>query len=94
MSHKGFQALQNLAVNVQVNPSAPPGSDKIMMIVSWVGWGACIGAVVALLIAGGKFGYDRHQGTADSEAAKSVGKTLLGCVLIAIAGGLVGALTG
>lgn len=94
MTHKGFQALENLAVTVQVNPQAPPGSDKFLMLVSWVGWGACVAAVVALLIAAGKFGFDKHQGTADSEAAKSVGKTLIGCVLVAVAGGLVGALTG
>lgn len=91
---KALREIQYLAVNVQVHPTAPPGSDKFMTLVSWVGWLACIGAVVALLIAGGKFGFDKHQGTADSEAAKSVGKTLVGCVIIAVAGGLVGGLTG
>lgn len=85
---------QLLAVDIQVDPTPPPGSDKFMTIVSWIGWGACISAVAALLIAGGKFGHDKRQGTMDSESAEKVTRTLIGCVLIAIAGGLVGALTG
>lgn len=85
---------QVLAVDIQVNPTAPPGADKFLTLVSWVGWGVCLAAVAALLIAGGQFGFDRHQGTADSEAAKKVAKTCIGCVVIAIAGGLVGGLTG
>lgn len=85
---------QLLAVDIQVNPTAPPGSDKFLTLVSWVGWGACLAAVCALLIAGGKFGFDKHQGTADSEAATRVAKTCVGCVIIAVAGALVGGLTG
>ena len=86
--------VQLLAVDgIDVNPQAPPGSEKFLTLVSWVSWGACLAAVAAMLIAGGKFGFDRHQGTADSDAAKSVAKTCVGCVVIAIAGGLVGALT-
>lgn len=85
---------QLLAVDIQVDPTPVPGSEKFMTIVSWVGWGACLSAVAALLIAGGKFGHDRHQGTMDSESAQKVARTLIGCVVIAIAGALVGALTG
>lgn len=81
------------AEGYNIEPQAPPGSEKFMTLVSWIGWGACLAAVAALLIAGGKFGFDRHQGTADSEAATKVAKTCVGCVIIAIAGGLVGALT-
>ncbi|OCH81457.1 hypothetical protein [Gordonia sp. UCD-TK1] len=79
--------------DIEVAPQAPPGSEKFMLLVSWVGWGACLAAVAALMIAGGKFGFDRHQGTADSESASKVAKTCVGCVIIAIAGALVGALT-
>lgn len=93
-AHLLVASSEVLAVQFDVNPQAPPGSDKFMTLLSWVGWGACLAAVIALLIAGGKFGFDKHQGTADSEAAKSVGKTLIGCVVIAVAGGLVGALAG
>lgn len=85
---------QLLAVDIQVNPTAPPGSDKFLTLVSWLGWGVCLAAVAALLIAGGKFGFDKHQGTADSEAATRVAKTCVGCVIIAVAGALVGGLTG
>lgn len=85
---------QILAVDIQVNPSPPPGSDKFMMILSWIGWGACIAAVAALLIAGGLFGHGKRQGTMDNEATEKVRNALIGCVIIAVAGGLVGALTG
>ncbi|GAB86857.1 hypothetical protein QBL07_024160 (plasmid) [Gordonia rubripertincta] len=96
-----YGQVQLLATDVQllaadgidVNPQAPPGSEKFLTLVSWVAWGACLAAVAALMIAGGKFGFDRHQGTADSESAAKVAKTCIGCVIIAIAGGLVGALT-
>ncbi|MGB6244609.1 hypothetical protein [Gordonia sp. (in: high G+C Gram-positive bacteria)] len=81
------------AAPIEVNPVAPPGANKFMTLVSWVSWGATIAAVCAMLVAGGKFGWDRHQGTADSEAAGKVGKTLIGCVVIAVAGAVVGALT-
>lgn len=100
--HTAYGQVQLLATDVHllaadpgydIPPQAPPGAEKFMTLVSWVGWGACLAAVAALLIAGGKFGFDRHQGTADSEAATKVAKTCVGCVIIAIAGGLVGALT-
>lgn len=86
--------VQVLAEEFNVTPTAPPGAEKFLTLVSWVGWGACLAAVAALMIAGGKFGFDRHQGTADSESASKVAKTCVGCVVIAIAGALVGGLTG
>lgn len=86
-------AGEYVMANIQVNPEAPPGSEKFMRLVSWVGWGATIAAVAALLIAGGKFGFDKQRGTADSESGEKVAKTLIGCVIIAVAGALVGALT-
>ena len=81
-----------LADAITVNPTAPPGSQKLLTIVSWVGWGAMLAAVVALVIAGAKFGYEKSHGTAGNEAATKVAWTLVGCVVIATAGGLVGAL--
>ena len=78
----------------QPKPAPPPGSDKFLTIVSWAGWGAMLAAIVALVIAGAKFGYQRSNGTASNEEAGKVGWTLVGCVLIAIAGSLVGALVG
>ncbi|AUH70579.1 MULTISPECIES: hypothetical protein [Gordonia] len=82
----------NLADTINVNPQAPPGSSKFLLLLSWVGWLAMIGAVAALVIIGGKFGFEKRQGTADSESAERATKALIGCVVIGIAGGLVGAL--
>lgn len=87
------RSIINLAADsITVNPSPPPGSDKLLTVVSWIGWGAMIAAVVALVIAGATFGYQKSHGTASNEAAAKVGWILVGCVIIAMAGGLVGAL--
>ena len=79
---------------VQPEPSPPPGSDKFLTIVSWAGWGAMLGAILALVIAGVRFGYQKRNGGATNEEVSGVGWTMVGCVLIAIAGSLVGALVG
>lgn len=84
--------ITNIADAITVNPTAPPGSDGLLRIVAWVGWGAMLAAVVALIIAGAKFGYEKSHGTADNAAATRVAWTLVGCVVIATAGALVGAL--
>ncbi len=84
--------ITNIAESITVNPTAPPGSDKLLTVVSWVGWIAMIGAVVALVIAGASFGFEKSRGTASNESATKVAWTLVGCVVIATAGGLVGAL--
>ncbi|GAB91613.1 hypothetical protein [Gordonia rhizosphera] len=77
---------------ITVNPTAPPGSDKLLTIISWAGWLGMVAAVVALIAAGAKFGFDRHQGTATNESAVRVAWTCAGCVVMAMAGGLVGAI--
>ncbi|MAU80850.1 MULTISPECIES: hypothetical protein [Gordonia] len=77
---------------ITVNPTAPPGSDKLLNIVSWGGWIGMVAAVVALIYNGAKFGYERKQGTASNDAATSVAWTCAGCVVMAMAGGLVGAI--
>ncbi|WP_045821442.1 hypothetical protein [Williamsia herbipolensis] len=84
--------ITNIADSITVNPTAPPGSDKLLTVVSWAGWLAMIAAVVALVAAGAKFGFEKSHGTADNAAATKVAWTLVGCVVIATAGGLVGAL--
>ncbi|WP_437427149.1 hypothetical protein [Williamsia muralis] len=76
------------------DPTPPPGSDKFLTIVSWIGWGATLAAIVALVVAGARFGFQKSHGTASNEEAGKVAWTLIGCVLIAISGSLVGALVG
>lgn len=86
--------VTQLAESIQVDIQAPPGTNKFLLLLSWLGWFAMIGAVAALVIIGGKFGYEKKQGTADSESGERVAKALIGCVLISVAGGLVGGLVG
>ncbi|WP_020109707.1 hypothetical protein [Nocardia sp. 348MFTsu5.1] len=93
------QANTHLAIYFSEAPGkpdsiAPPGSDKFLTIVSWIGWGATLGAIVALIIAGVRFGFQKSHGTASNEEAGKVAWTLVGCVLIAVSGSLVGALAG
>lgn len=88
--------LALLVAEVPTNPEsvAPPGSDKFLTIVSWIGWGATLAAIVALVVAGARFGFQKSHGGASNEEASKVAWTLVGCVLIAVSGGLVGALAG
>lgn len=93
------QANAHLALFLAEPPTkpaseAPPGSDKFLTIVSWIGWGATLAAIVALIIAGAKFGFQKQRGGASNEEGSAVAWTMVGCVLIAISGSLVGALVG
>lgn len=80
--------------SINVSPSPPPGSSKILTIVSWGGWIAMIMAVLGIMIAGGKFAWEKQHHGASNQSAMAVGWACAGCVCISIAGGLVGALVG
>ena len=71
-----------------INPEAPPGSSGFLRIVSWVMWGCIIAGVVALLIAGGMFGYEKWS-TGQIESPKKVMATLVGLTIVVSAATIV-----
>lgn len=70
---------------------APPGSDKVLLILKWVAWIAvaiCVGGIVfcgAKMAKGGK----RGEG---GEHASDLGWAMAGCIVIGSAAAIAGAL--
>lgn len=71
------------------SPSAPPGSDKILLILSWIFWGAGIAGIVGFIALGIKMFFDHQNGRGSSEAGKGLAMIFGGLFLIGAAGGLV-----
>lgn len=72
-------------------PTAPPGADKILVIVGWISWFAVIAGVIGIIIVGISMFFNHHQGRGSSEAAGKLGYVFGGLVLIGAAGTIVSA---
>ncbi|WP_430336155.1 hypothetical protein [Rhodococcus sp. ACT016] len=83
--------VEVLAQIGDVKPAAPPGSERFLMIMSWVIWGAVIFCIVGLVIAGAMLAYQRMQGGGGDAQMKIVG-AMVGAVIIGLAGTLVNTL--
>jgi len=72
---------------------APPGSDKVTTLLSWVAWivtALCVGGV---LFAGGKMAVSHTQGYGGGgQHASSLGWVLAGCIVAGSASAIAGAL--
>lgn len=75
----------DLAQQITVKPSQPPGAAGLLKIAGWVAWGVSLAGVLALIYAGGKFAWERWHGGA-VEAPKIVIFTLIGAVIASFAG--------
>lgn len=71
--------------------AAPPGSDKILMVMKWVLYIVTAACIVGFLTLGAKMAlqHRRHEG---GEHASGLGYVLGGCVLIGSASGIVATL--
>lgn len=70
-------------------PVAPPGSDKVLTVVSWISWGAAIVGFVGFVIVGFTMMLSSNRGQGSSETAKRLAMVLGGLVLVGAAGGLI-----
>jgi len=72
---------------------APPGSDKVTTLLSWLAWivtALCVGGV---LFAGGKMAVSHTRGYGGGgEHAASLGWVLAGCIVAGSASAIAGAL--
>lgn len=75
------------------DPVAPPGTEGVTTIISWVKWGALIVAVLALIAAGAMIGLQRRRGEGD-EGIGWIAKILVGVVIIGGAVSLISFLAG
>ncbi|MEV6280340.1 hypothetical protein [Nocardia sp. NPDC051832] len=74
-------------------PETPPLSDKIMTMVRWLTWFAILSGIVAIIFAGGKFAWEKWQGSA-LQSPKMVAGAMIGGVVATSAGTIMNALVG
>ena len=82
-----------LASAILTAPIAPPGSDKIDLITSWIMWIAYALGIVAVIIAGGIMMFQNRRGEG-GEAAGRLGWVAAGLIVIGCAAAIVKALQG
>jgi len=69
----------------------PPGANGLLTILGWVSWIVFALAVAGVLIVAGKMMFDHRQGQGGGQAATGLMWVLAGCIVAAVASGLVGA---
>lgn len=71
------------------SPAAPPGAEKILLVVSWLFWGAGIAGIIGFVVLGIRLFLDHQNGRGGPEAGKNLAFIFGGLVLVGAAGGLV-----
>ncbi|WUM88225.1 hypothetical protein OHA85_15500 [Nocardia salmonicida] len=79
-----------LAQEIKVNPTIPPGGDKLTNLVGYLSWLVILAGVAALIYAGGKFGWERWHGGA-VESPKIVFAAMVGGIIATSAGAIMNA---
>jgi hypothetical protein len=69
----------------------PPGANGLLTILGWISWIVFAIAVAGVLIVAGKMMFDHRQGNGGGQAATGLIWVLSGCIIAAVASGLVGA---
>ena len=69
---------------ITITPIAPPGSNGLIRFLGWARWIFTIFAVLALFVAGGKFGFERWSHGA-VESPKMVAGVIAGCIVVGAA---------
>lgn len=72
-------------------PQAPPGSESVTQILDWVFWIAGAAGVLGFIAVGVMMMIAHRHGRGDDHLSK-LGYVLGGCILVAAASGLAGAL--
>lgn len=71
--------------------TAPPGSERLITLLSWAAWIACGICVLGVIACGALMAISHRRGDGGEHAGR-LGMVLAGCILIGAASGLVGAL--
>ena len=77
-----------------VNPSAPPGSAKVLIIIGWVGWGVFTASIAGVLFICIKMATSAHRTRMGDGGGEEAGKLfwpLLACIVGSSAGAILGA---
>jgi hypothetical protein len=76
-----------------VNPTEPPGGDKVMTVVGWVGWAVFVAAVAGVLVICIKMATNAHKNRSGDGGGEEAGKLfwpLLACIVGSSAGAILG----
>lgn len=79
-----------LSQQITVNPTRPPGGEKLTNLVGYLSWLVMLAGIAALIYAGGKFGWERWHGGA-VESPKIVFAALVGGIIATSAGAIMNA---
>ncbi|MEV0768508.1 hypothetical protein [Nocardia salmonicida] len=83
-------SLSVLAQQITINPTRPPGGDRLANLVGYLSWLVMLAGIAALIYAGGKFGWERWHGGA-VESPKIVFAALVGGIIATSAGAIMNA---
>lgn len=70
-------------------PSAPPGADSILKVLSWIMWGAAIAGVIGLIAFAISMFFSHNRGQGFPEHGGRLLAIFGGLVLVGAAGGIV-----
>lgn len=76
-----------------VHPTEPPGGQKLMTVVGWVGWGVFAAAVAGVLIICIRMATNAHRNRTGDGGGEEAGKLfwpLLACIVGSSAGAILG----
>ncbi|MFD6391803.1 hypothetical protein ACWF9G_08025 [Nocardia sp. NPDC055029] len=74
-------------------PEAPPLSDKIMQMVQYLTWFMILSGVLAITVAGGKFAWEKWNGSS-MESPKMIAGAMIGGVVATSGGTIMNAILG
>lgn len=70
----------------------PPGGGDVVTIIKWVTWLVFAGAIAAVVVAGGRMMWARHNGAMTSDHTSTLAYTFGGIIIAGFAVGIVQAL--
>jgi hypothetical protein len=68
------------AIELDINPEAPPGANGLLKLLNWLLWGVFIACVAAVVFSGGKFAWEKWS-SGSSDAMKMLVGSLVGAVI-------------
>ncbi|MGW0178905.1 hypothetical protein [Nocardia sp. NPDC003345] len=94
--HDGLPALHEYRVLAQVgnpSPEAPPLSDKITQMTSYLTWFVLLSGVTSIVFGGGKFAWEKWNG-GTLTAPKQIAGAMVGGAVATSAGTIMNAIMG